>query len=113
MEPKILIIGRKQEVIDILLEELEHYGRHVVGTNSERIISQYIRSGRIDLVVMGAGLDDESRDRLKSQIHSINPDLAVTMIERSPEGSPHKMIAFVNEQALNFKIERALGDEEH
>ncbi|MDP7028535.1 MAG: hypothetical protein QF380_09070, partial [Candidatus Marinimicrobia bacterium] len=32
-EPKILMIGRTQAVIDILIEELKPFGRNVVGSN--------------------------------------------------------------------------------
>lgn len=32
MEPKILMVGRTQEVIDILIEELQKFERNVVGS---------------------------------------------------------------------------------
>jgi len=39
-EPKILMIGRTQAVIDILIEELKPFGRDVVGSNDKDIIKK-------------------------------------------------------------------------
>ncbi|MFQ5708184.1 MAG: hypothetical protein ACE5HO_12075 [bacterium] len=110
MEPKILMIGRTQKVIDILLTELRKFGRDVIGTDSKETVEDILRNQPTDLVVMGAGLPEQVREEMTAFIHSIKPGLPVHLIQRTKDGGPSKMIPFTNEKAVEFKIEKTLGN---
>jgi DNA-binding NtrC family response regulator len=105
MEPRILMIGRRQEVIDILAEELRKFGRNIHSANDQEKIEKLLKSQAFDFVVIGAGLPDHQRDFLTSLIESIKPGLPVYMIERKEKSKPQKLIKFTNQKALEFKID--------
>lgn len=109
MEPKILMIGRKQEVIDILIDELANFRRDVVGSNEKDTIKTLLEKESIDFVVIGAGLPDKDRSEMQALIQSIKPGVAVNLIEREGKGGPHKLIDFTNQKAVEWKIEQKLG----
>lgn len=109
MEPKILMIGRSQEVIDILIEELKPFGRNIVGSNNKDTIKELLEKENIDFVVIGAGLPDEVRDEMKEFLVSIISNLIVHLIERTEKGSPYKLIEFTNQKAVEWKVEQKLG----
>ena len=106
MEPKILLIGRRSEVVDIIAEELTKYGRDIIGASEQEKIELLLHSREFDFVVMGAGLPDHQRDYLTSFIQAIKPELQVFMIERKGKDKPYKLVNFTNNKALEFKIER-------
>lgn len=107
MEPNILMIGRRQEVVDILVAELKKFGRAVIGVSDQDKIEQLLKSHSFDFVVIGAGLPDHQRDYLTSFIQTIKPELPVHMIERKVNSKPFKLINFTNNKALEFKIDQA------
>lgn len=109
MEPQILMIGRKQEVIDILIEELQRLGRNVMGSNDKTIIETMIQEKSIDLVVVGAGLPDEVRKDMKDFLLILQPNLSVHLIERSEKSSPYQLIEFTHQKAVEWKVAQKLG----
>ena len=106
MEPKLLMIGRSQQVIDILIKELKNYGRDIIGTDNKEKVYDILKNQQIDLVVIGAGLPDEVRTDMKEFIISIKPGLPVHLIERTPDSNPTKMIEFVNRKVAEFKLSK-------
>ena len=60
MEPKILIVGRNLEVMDILKAELSKFGRNIISANSNELIAESLSKKDVDLVVVGAGLPDHT-----------------------------------------------------
>lgn len=112
MEPKILMIGRRQEVVDILVEELRKYGRDIIGASEQDKIEKLVQTQNFDFVVVGAGLPDHQRDYLTSFIQAINPKLPVYMIERKVKSKPFKLISFTNNKAVGFKIDKVVKKKE-
>jgi len=106
MEPKILVIGRKQEVVDILVDELKKFGRDIIGASEQEKIEKLVQTLNFDFVVIGAGLPDHQRDFLTSFIENLKPGLPVHMIERKKDSKPYKIISFINNKAVSFKIEK-------
>jgi hypothetical protein len=107
MEPKVLLIGRSKQVVDILKSELKNYGRDIIGAeNNKEAVYQILRSYQIDLVVIGAGLPDDVRMELKEFIISLRPGLPVNLIQRTPDSSPQKMIDYVNQKVAEFNVTR-------
>jgi len=106
MEPKILLIGRRQVVIDIIVEELRKFGRDIIGASEQDKIEKLLQTQKFDFVVVGAGLPDHQRDYLTSFIQAINTNLPVHMIERRKESKPYKLINFTNSKAVEFMIEQ-------
>jgi hypothetical protein len=110
MEPKVLLIGRSKQVIDILKNELKSYGRDIIGADNKEDVYKILRSHQIDLVVIGAGLPDEVRMEMKEFIISLRPGLPVNLIKRTPDSNPQKMIDFVNQKVAEFR-ELQIGQE--
>jgi DNA-binding NtrC family response regulator len=106
MEPKILMIGRRQEVVDILVDELKNFGRDIVGASEQDKIEKLLQTQKFDFVVIGAGLPDHQRDFLTSFIESLEPGLPVHMIERKKDNEPFKLVNFTNKKAVSFKIDQ-------
>jgi hypothetical protein len=112
MEPKVLLIGRSKQVVDILRSELKNYGRDIIGTeNNKEAVYQILRSHQIDLVVIGAGLTDDVRMEIKEFIISLRPGLPVNLIKRTPDSSPQKMIDYVNQKVAEFNVTRISSKE--
>ncbi len=109
MEPKILIVGRDLNVMEILKTELEKAHRKIVYANSKELIKQRLEETEVDLIVVGAGLPEETRQEMGVYIKELQPKAPVFMIERTSNSSPFKMIDFTNEKAVLWKIEKVLG----
>ncbi|UCH65419.1 MAG: hypothetical protein JSW63_12575 [Ignavibacterium sp.] len=104
MEPKVLLIGRSKQVVDILKSELKNYGRDIIGTeNNKEAVYQILRSHQVDIVVIGAGLPDDVRMEIKEFIIALRPGLPVNLIKRTPDSNPQKMIDYVNQKVAEFK----------
>lgn len=109
MEPKILLVGRNLEVMEILKSELEKFDRNVETANSEELLDQKLRGTKFDFVVVGAGLPDQVRKDMGAFIKAKNDNLPIHMIERKQGGKPADMIDFTNEKAVMWKVEKIIG----
>lgn len=107
MEPRILLIGRNQSTLDVLIDELKRYGRDVAGTTHHETLVQWVDEKRLDFVVIGGGLDDTARAEVVALIQSASPGLPVHLLPRTPGSSPASVIPFVNEHAVLFKVHAA------
>ena len=110
MEPKILVIGRLQSVLNDLASKLGEYNRDIlVSVNSEENIQALIENNSIDFVVIGAGLPDEIRAAIAEFINSLDSNLSVHLIDREGNKGPQSMIPFVNNYVGQFKKQVSLG----
>ncbi|OJJ17920.1 hypothetical protein BKI52_29105 [marine bacterium AO1-C] len=109
MEPRILIIGRSTIVINILLQELQKFGRNVMGAAELPDIQRMLQFHNPDFIVVGNGLADKERDELLVSLLNIKADLKVHLVERQPKPSPYDLIEFTNKKAVEWKIEQKLG----
>lgn len=107
MEPRILLVGRQQSTLDVLVEELKRYGREIVATNQPELIQLWLREDLIDFVVVGGGLDDSRRIEIEPLVKSTSPETTVHLLPRMPGASPASVIPFVNELAVLFKVHAA------
>jgi hypothetical protein len=109
MEPRILAIGRLQSTLDILVEEWERYGRNVIASNSNEKIKEIIETESIDLIVIGAGLPDEDRQKMVDYIATINLKIEVHPIPRTEEKmGPYHFIPFLNNLAIMHKVKKEM-----
>ncbi len=104
MEPNIPLIGRGLDSLEILRDELIKFDRKIVIANSEEGIASQIRQEKIDLVIIGAGLQDEVIESMKTLIHNLNQDLEVHVMEKTPGINPTHMIGYTNEKAVMWKL---------
>jgi hypothetical protein len=95
--------------MEILKNELAKFDRNIVCANSTELIEKNLNNGDIDLIVIGAGLPDETRDEMENFIKDLQPQVPLYMIERTPDGNPAKMIDFTNEKAVLWKVEKIIG----
>ena len=109
MEPKILIIGRKQQVIDILVEELNMFGRDVRGSDDKLRITSILQNEPINFVVIGAGLPDVLREDMAAYVTGIRPDVGIYLVKRLERGSPYSVIEFTNKKAVEWKVAQKIG----
>ncbi|MBR9860511.1 hypothetical protein GYB22_07125 [bacterium] len=107
MEPQILMIGRKIEVLNILKEELKVFHRKVTIATGRDEIMEILENNPPDFVVIGAGLPDDQRISMENFIQKLKPDLPVFPIERSESTCPFDMIGFTNRMAVEWKAGKA------
>ena len=111
MEPRILVIGRLQTTLDILVEEWERYGRNVIASNSKEKIKEIVETDSIDLIAIGGGLPDDEREEMVDYISTINSSISVHQIPRNEEAmGPYNFIPFLNNLAIMFKVRQAMEE---
>lgn len=109
MEPRILIIDHNITVINILIHELQKFGRSVIGAAERTDIQRLLQLHNPDFVVIGGNLSDVERDELLVYLLNIKADLKVHLVEKKAQPSPYDLIEFTNKKAVEWKIERKLG----
>lgn len=111
MEPRILVIGRLQTTLDILVEEWERYGRNVIASNLKEKIKEIIETDSIDFIAIGGGLPDDEREEMVDYISTINSSISVHQIPRNEEAmGPYNFIPFLNNLAIMFKVRNAMEE---
>ncbi len=107
MEPNILLIGRNSDTLEILKEELEKFDRNIVYANSEELIESCLKNEKIDLIVVGAGLANETTRLMLDLIERIAPKKELHLMEKTPGMTPVSMISYTNEKAIMWKLMNA------
>lgn len=110
MEPKILFVGRIAKIMEILADELNaNYGRDIVSCATKAEVEVHLLAEDFDLVILGAGFDDETRDDVAAMIADSHPGLETYLVPRVGEKNPAKLVTTVNEKAIEWKFHQALG----
>lgn len=110
MEPTILLVGKIQPIMDILRDELNrNYGRDVISSSSKEHVEAQVKTGEIDLVILGAGFSDDVRDDMAEMIKSIAPQMTLYQVPRVGEKSPAKLIPLTNQKAVEWKFFKIMG----
>ncbi len=80
---KILVIGRHAEMLEKITNMLKLHGYNAIGkiSNEEAIVA--FKSDIIDAVIIGGGVDSDSRNFFHSSFPTINP--AVKIIDAHPQ----------------------------
>ena len=111
MEPKILLVGKILPIMDILRDELiNNYGRDVISSSTKEHVATTLNNEEVDLVILGAGFDDVTRNDMAAMIRETYPELNVYLVPRVGEKSPVKLIYIVNDQAVEWKFFQRLGN---
>lgn len=55
MEPRILLIGKNLDTLEVLKDELVKFKRKIFIANSEESILSNLKNEKVDLIVVGAG----------------------------------------------------------
>ena len=109
MEPRVLVIGRLQSTLDILVEEWKRYGRNVIASNSKEKIKEIIETDSIDFIAIGGGLPEDERIEMIRYINVIDSKIPVHPIPKTNEKTgPYDFIPFLNNHAIMFKVEKAM-----
>lgn len=104
MEPKILLIGRSLDTLEILKSELVKFDRDIVYANSEELIESNLKDHTIDIIVVGAGLPDEIKEVLLAFIKKNAAGIPLHVMERTPGINPTSMIGYTNEKAVMWRL---------
>lgn len=107
MEPTVLLIGRNLNTLSILKDELEKFDRKIVYANSEKLIASNLKEKEINLIIVGAGLPEETMKSMKDFIERIAPKIELHTMEKTPGMTPVSMIAYTNEKAIMWKLMRS------
>ncbi len=104
MEPNILLIGKNQNTLEILKDELVKFDRKISIANSNEGIESSLKNENIDLIIIGAGLPTETKDLMVKLIKDIAPTIKLFVMERTPGINPTSMIGYTNEKAVMWKL---------
>ncbi len=104
MAQNILLVGRRQVVVDEILNELHVLGfRFLGGTNIDDVRATFARSN-IDHVILGGGIDLEDRLDIVREIFHLSNSTKVHM--NSPSG-PRSYLPFVKSVLHGLKVEES------
>ncbi len=74
---KVLVIGRHADMLVKITGLLQQHGYTAIGktTNQDAIVA--FKADTIDAVIIGGGVDDESRELFHTEFPKINPNVKV------------------------------------
>ena len=104
MEPTILLIGKNLDTLEILKDELVKFDRNIIIANSEKLIESSLKNDKVDLIIVGAGLADETIDSMKTLIEKTAPATALHIMKKTPGITPVSMIGYTNEIAIMWRL---------
>jgi hypothetical protein len=84
MKPVVLLIGKLPHVIGDVASQLDHLPIHWLGAHDKaEVLRQLETEPRIACVIMGAGLDDQTRGDLIGIIAARRPDVCIHLKDRA------------------------------
>ncbi|PHS67285.1 MAG: hypothetical protein COB12_03820 [Flavobacterium sp.] len=107
MEPIILLIGKNLDTLEILKNELEKFNRTLFIANSEESIALNLKNKKVDLIIVGAGLPDEIKNKMVALIQEIAATIKLHIMEKTPGMTPVSMISYTNEKAVMWRLMNA------
>lgn len=107
MEPRILLIGKTLPVLEKMEDSLKSAGRSIYIANSKVLVERNLSRQKIDLVTIGAGMDDDTRNDMVDFIRSRKPDMPIHLLERKKENTVEEFLSFTTEIALEWKLKNA------
>ena len=91
---RVLVIGRLQRILDAVVPVLEEAGFAASGVRNTAEAVSGVRTGTVDALIIGAGVDQRSRRKLRSA----SADHGVHVIEAEPRGGGPA--AYVREEVV-------------
>lgn len=84
----LLLVGRLPGIVDNIKAQIEVPGIEMYGATNAAEVRAEMSNHPIDTVIMGGGLDDDTRGALCKLIMSIRDDLSIHLKDRAsgPEG---------------------------
>lgn len=95
--PRILVVGRHQEILSRVTGVLETAGYRVFGTTADESALALMTSETPDALLLGGGVERASRQTLIACFHTARPGQPV--IEHF--GGPHRLLEHVREALGN------------
>ncbi|EBA15051.1 hypothetical protein RSK20926_04187 [Roseobacter sp. SK209-2-6] len=106
MYPVVLLIGKLPDVLGNVARRLDHLPIEWLGAHDQaETVRQLECEPRISCVIMGAGLDDQTRGDLIELIATLRPDLCIHLKDRA--SGPAGMLPFVERVVKMEILERA------
>ena len=89
--PRILLIGRSRDVLDIVLQELRDAGLDVVGIADPESASERFDARDFDIAALGGGLLGPAGDAVRTALMTANPDLR--LLDVTAPTATHRIMA--------------------
>jgi DNA-binding NtrC family response regulator len=74
---KVLVIGRHENMLAKVTALLQQHGYRAIGKQWNQEAIQAFTSDKIDAVIIGGGVDDESRNLFHTEFSKINPQVKI------------------------------------
>ncbi len=104
MEPNILLIGKNLDTLKILKDELVKFKRTIFYANSEEMINYSLTNDNINLIIVGAGLPNETKNNMLRFIDKDFSNIEKHIMERTKGITPTSMIGYTNEKAVMWRL---------
>lgn len=108
MKPVVLLVGKLPHVIGNVANELEHLPIEWLGAHDQpEVMRQLDSEPRIECVILGGSLDDDTRGDIVALVAQMRPDVCIHIKDRAsgPEGMVPFVARVVHHHILNEKIE--------
>lgn len=89
----LLLVGRLPGIVDNIKAQIQVPGLEMYGATNDAEVRAEVTNHPIDTVIMGGGLDDDTRGALCETIMSIREDICIHLKDRA--SGPEGMAAFV------------------
>ncbi len=94
MKPVVLLVGKLPHVIGDVARQLDHLPIQWLGAHDQpEVIHQLEAEPRIECVIIGGSLDDDTRGDIIALIATQRPDLCIHIKDRA--SGPDGMVPFV------------------
>lgn len=74
---KILVIGRHADMLAKIVNLLQQHGYHPMGETTNEGAMLAFKTNTIDAIVIGGGVDSESRNLFHTMFSTINPTVKI------------------------------------
>ncbi|PSJ42963.1 arylamine N-acetyltransferase family protein [Allosphingosinicella deserti] len=101
--PRILLVGRSRDVLDIVLQELRDAGLDVSGTADPESASEHFDPRAFDIAALGGGLLGPGGDAVRSALKAANPDLR--LLDVTAPTATHRIMAELEQRGSPVDLE--------
>ncbi len=78
----VLVIGRHQFIMNKVIEVLKNHNYKAFGVGIDKEAIDFVKNNKVDAVLIGGGVENESRILFDSAFKKVNPDIKI--IESHP-----------------------------
>ena len=102
MKPRILLLGKNEDSLDLLEKNLSKYKQSIIKVNSETKTTELLNQNKKDLIIIDTSFTLQERKKLLVKINTINRKAAFHLLGRQDTSAVQDMLSFVKDNLNEF-----------